>query len=127
MAWTKGMKSPNPSGRPSAIPAVAKKILAETKDFSEVITFALDVLRGTGPDEMKDAKSRRWAADFLGDRCLGKPAQRIDVSTTDAPPRVNYDALTDEELEVYERLTAKLVEASLPAPAEVAGDGDVVH
>ncbi len=120
------MPSPNPGGRPSAVPTVAKKILAETNNFAEVVAFVLDVLRGKAGEELEDGKSRRWAAEWLADRCLGRPAQRIDVSTSDAPRAVDYSILTDDELAQLEQITSKLQLAA--AQPQASGDGgDHVH
>jgi len=117
------MLSPNPGGRPSVVPTVAKKILAETRNFAEVVEFVLSVLRGTAGEDLADSKSRRWAAEFLADRCLGRPAQRIDVSTGDAQPRVPYEVLTDAELSQLEAITAKLHLAATSADGVDEGSG----
>lgn len=124
MKWVKGMNSPNPGGRPSAVPAVAKKILAETRNGDELVEILLETARGKH-DKLRDEKSIRWAIATLLDRFLGKAAQHISVSTGDSVPRVDYSVLTDDELAVLERITAKLQLAT--APVESAGDGGGIH
>lgn len=83
--------SPNPGGRPKAAIAMAKLIRDSTRDGAEVVEFMLAVLRGDGeigppedrrplPSDLKDGKSRRWAAEQLLDRGFGKAPQTIEIA-----------------------------------------------
>lgn len=121
--WIKGMTSPNPGGRPSAVPEIAKKIAAETRNGDELLEILLCAARGKH-EKLDDAKSIRWAIATLLDRFLGKAAQTIAIGIGDAAPRVDYSALSDEDLAELERITAKLAApASARATGEGAGDG----
>lgn len=83
-------QSGNPGGYTKAQAAMRKLqhelIGAATDGGQEIIDFVLAVFRGD-VDGCKDAKSLRWAADFLADRLWGrapmtvtvKPAQRLEV------------------------------------------------
>lgn len=116
MGYRKG-QSGNPGGRPKAFHAMAKLILAETRGGAELVEFALAVMRGQKGEELSDGKSRRWAADFLADRSLGKPQLRIDVTTGEAEQPLNYDDLSEEQLRALAELDA----------ASQAGPGGEVH
>ena len=123
-------QSGNRGGRPKAAESLAKQIREATAvdgiEGKELVDFVVSVKRGEGPDDMKDAASRRWATTTLLERGWGKPQEHIELTTGESAPKVDYSVLTDEELEVLERITAKLEHAA--APLEGAGDGSrAVH
>ena len=71
-------QSGNPGGRPRAAIAMAKLIRERTGNGADLVDFALQVHAGEIA-EMNDAKSRRWAHDWLSDRGFGRPIQDVDV------------------------------------------------
>lgn len=117
-------KSGNPGGRPKAAVAMAALIREKTNDGADLVDFALKVQKGEIP-EMADAKSRRWAHDWLSDRGFGKPIQDIDVliGTVDLTPE--QQALLEAlKMSPHERrsriaeLKARAIEAAADAVSE---------
>lgn len=118
MTWKPG-QSGNPGGRPSAVPAVAKKILAETRNGEELVEILLKAARGQHT-QLCDEKSIRWAISELLDRCLGRAPQAIEVSTgASALPLPDMRGLSLDELR---RLAVGEPEA---VPASEAAGGEV--
>lgn len=120
--WPKG-KSPNPGGKTKAEVAARRMavdlINAETDSGREIIMFAIDVMRGTCEDiEATDAKSRRWAADFLADRVWGKAPLTVTVAPAVS---VTVDDLRGKSLAELEQLTAEL--DALPPGESEDSDG----
>jgi hypothetical protein len=121
--WHKGMKSPNPGGRPKAesraAAAMARLIRehAAVNDGAGLVEFAVRVWQGT-EKEMDDAKSRRWAHDWLADRGFGKAQQHVEITTGDgeAAPLPDLRGLSTEELR---RIAAG---EGLPADDDPAGN-----
>lgn len=101
------------AGRPKGYKGVAKRIMRETQDGTELVSFALRVLRD--PDE--DMAHRRWAAEWLSSYGLGKPVARTEleahVSAVGAA-RIDVRALAAA-------LPAELVQA-VTAALDGAGD-----
>ena len=124
--------SGNPLGRPKGSAGLAALINAETNGGHELVTFALKVLRGSpltvtigeGEDAkietvVPTVKERLTALDWLGDRGFGKPLQAIELTGADGKAmRVSVTDLTDEELEVFERVGAR----ASTEPPEPEGD-----
>lgn len=81
-------KSGNPGGRPKADKIARELIAAETGDGTEIVRFALGVMRaesyagsdGRTIDVPNDPKSRCWAASWLADRLFGKAPLTVEVS-----------------------------------------------
>jgi hypothetical protein len=119
--WRKGMPSPNPGGwrapQIRAAVAMAKLIHERTDGGKKLVDFAMDVLEGKAGDELADAKSRRWACDFLADRCLGRAPQTIEISTGEGAALPDMRGKTVEEL--------RALAGRAPLPAEPAPDEPV--
>lgn len=75
-------QSGNRAGRPKGFAGIAKKIMQATDDGTELIEFALSVLRGDHP-----LREKIQCLQWLGDRGLGRPLQSMDltVSRPDVP------------------------------------------
>jgi hypothetical protein len=124
--WKKG-QSGNPGGRPKAFYALAKLIHAETRNGAELVERVLKIARGQDTT-LDDPKSRTWALDWLSDRGFGKPQQDVVVMQDEHRP-IDYDALTDEQLEALGELDAAnpaepaTVLRLVPVTALTGGDG----
>jgi len=65
-------------GRPRGFAGMARMIAEETGGGSELVAYALGVLR-----DADASHDRRWAAlTWLADRAFGKPAATVDVSVS---------------------------------------------
>ena len=123
--WEKG-KSQNPGGRPKADKVMRQMIASETCNGRELAAYALGVMRSTNTVKLKDdtvykftdlptdGKSRNYAHDWLTVRVAGKAPLVVTVEAheSDAESPVNFDALTDAQLEALEALDR----ASEPKP-----------
>ena len=111
-------QSGNPAGRPKGFAGLAKMIREQTNDGEELMTFALEVFRGThggGGVEFSD----RWAAlQWLADRGFGKAAQFIELHSEHETTLDGVD-LAGLSAERLAELTAILDEAAEAA----GGDG----
>jgi hypothetical protein len=97
-------RSGNPGGRTkgqvAAIRLAAQLVSELTDGGRTIIAFAASVLDGTMA-ECDDAKSRRWAADFLANRLWGKSPVIVDVTSGD---RVELPDVRGMKLEELQRL-----------------------
>lgn len=109
--WQKG-QSGNPGGRPKAHAALVKLIHTETRNGAELVERILLIARGQDATLM-DPKSRTWALDWLSDRGFGKPQQDVVVFQDEQRP-IDYDALTDEQLEALGALDEANPAAAAP-------------
>jgi len=123
--WKKGMSSPNPNGRPAGtgLAALARKIRDATGCGDELLEFYLSVFRGAEDKlgKIPDYKLRMEAATWLANRLWGKEVTPIDLTTSEGGPRrpkIDFTALTEAELEVFERAAARTLEQQ---PIDVDG------
>lgn len=65
----------NPGGRPKGVDAFRKRILRETKDCAEVVTYLVEAMRHS-----RSSKERIDAATLLLAYAYGKPVQPTDVT-----------------------------------------------
>lgn len=118
-------KTGNAGGRTKAEIALQKRVVTliagHTQDGAEIVDFAVKVLRGT-EDGCADAKSRRWAADFLANRLWGRAPQTIEVNTGEPAQIPDMRDLTLEELR---RIAAGVSNAA--DESESGGDPGPVH
>lgn len=115
--WQKG-KSANPGGRPKADKTIRKLISAETVDGEELVAYALGTMRatpivklGNGKqyrffDLPDDSKSRNYAHDWLTVRCAGKAPMVLTVENESPESAVNFNALTEAQLDALAALDA---------------------
>lgn len=99
MAWRKGMKSPNPGGRPKGL---AARVRAATMDNQEQVDFYLRLSRSLDPKTpetkrvagatLRDVKD---AHQWLTDRGQGKAVERVVMEEAAVDP---MDELSTEEL-----------------------------
>lgn len=120
-------KSGNPGGRTKAEMAVRRLqhelIAAETDGGREIIGFVLEVFRGQHVT-CADAKSLRWAADFLADRLWGKAPLTVMVKPAG---RVDVEDMRKMSLEELQRIAAggdTVIDAESREPIE-SPPGDV--
>lgn len=115
---------------------MAQLLAKETRDGQEIVSFALGVLRGRTVEPPKgkakhprvkvwSEKSRLWAAEWCADRLWGKAKQVVELEHgKPAAPPLNYDALTDAEVDALDQLLSKAMARpadlvpALPAPAQ---------
>lgn len=131
-AWQPGGPSPNPGGRSRAQQRVRHLILdvlgegsdSSEQDGRELVQIIVRVARGLDGD-LNDAKSRRWALDWLTAHVYGKPTQHVEVSAETITPedRALLDALKLSPNARRERL-AELKKLAAPASSEPAADDD---
>jgi hypothetical protein len=88
-------KSGNPKGRPKGFRGVAKMIMEETEDGTELVMFALRLMR----DAEQPMRERLAAHGWLSDRGLGKPLAIVDVNVEGGVKRVDLSKLTVAQLE----------------------------
>lgn len=119
-------QSGNPRGRPRAATQLARMIRDQTEDGAELVRRVLAIARGLDR-AAEDAKSIRWALDWLADRTFGKPQQTIEIVGSEQSPPPDYSVLTDEEAEWYERITAKLMLTIAPRVEDADGGSSPVH
>lgn len=85
---------------------MARKIAEETEDGTELITFALGILRGVE----YTIDDKKWAAQFLAERGAGKPQTEVNVNATGSIAltpggvRPMLEDYTDEELAKLDEL-----------------------
>lgn len=136
-------QSGNPSGRPKGFRGVAARILRETGDGEELVSFALDTLRNTTGQR---SHAERWEAlCWLADRGIGRPVAMVELAaqltsgdaTDTAPLDTALERLQVPELERLLTGTGlfallglggpaaqPVIEAAaVERPALVAGDG----
>lgn len=123
MALYQKGQSGNPGGRPKAMWEIAKLVHAKTKNGAELVERIYTIAFGQD-EELKDAKSIRWALDWLSNRGFGKPQQVVEIPSDDELPKIDWSALSEEALRALE----KVDQACRPAPAKVLklvppGDG----
>jgi hypothetical protein len=119
-------KSGNPGGYTKAQLAVrrlqADLVAEETDGGRQIIEFVAQVFRGQHK-VCNDAKSLRWAADFLADRLWGRAPLTVTVKPA---RRLEVDDLKKMPLADLERELAELDVAALPEPeTDDAPSGDV--
>ena len=119
-------QSGNPKGRPRAAAQLARMIREHTEDGAELVRRVLAIARGEDR-AAEDAKSIRWALDWLADRTFGKPQQTIEVVGGEQAAAPDYSVLTDEEAAWYERITAKLMLTLGPRIEESSGGSGPIH
>lgn len=113
----------NPGGRPKT-KGFPEKIRAATADGVELIDAVLGILRD--PDASRGERLK--AAEWLGDRMLGKPGQHVELeaTTTVAPePQPDFSKLPLAELIELERLWTKTLAAG-DQPGETPANDDPV-
>lgn len=116
--WKAGV-SGNPAGtsrqQQNSARAIAMYIRKETRDGAEIADFALAVLRAGGVNAASGPvmhgltdvtmQDKRWAADFLMDRCFGRAPQTIEIQTDGEPvPAIVLTGVTDADLDAAERV-----------------------
>jgi hypothetical protein len=125
-ACVAGAPSVNPSGRAKGFAGVARQIMSETGDASELVAFALRVLR----DDEARMEHRMAALHWLSDRSLGKPLATVELhgtlaATTSAP---SFGDLSVEELRAeIARRRAVLTEQGSETPLVLVGDRAAAH
>jgi hypothetical protein len=89
-------------------------ILANTNEGRELVDYALDLVR----DFDAPRGERLRALEFLTERALGKAPLSIEgeVGLRPVQARPDLSRLSDDELEAYEAIAAKIVPHALPAP-----------
>ena len=90
--------------------SVAKLVMDRTSNLQEVVEFVLDVFRGGGiaVGQIKlvpTFEQRRWAAEWLADRAIGKPVQAMDLNITDDSDanRMDFSKISDDDLRTVVR------------------------
>jgi len=119
-------KSGNPAGRLKGYAAVARQILKETGNGSELVVHALTVFR----DPKESAARRDEMHTWLSDRGLGRPVAMLDLSaeinTGQAPGAVDLSGLSDAELALIERSLAGVLDQPVEdVDGDAAAEGDV--
>jgi hypothetical protein len=79
----------------------------------EIAGYMAEILRNASKRSLD--KDRIAAAIWLSDRGWGKPVDRLEVTETHRPPQMDYDSLSEDELDTMEILLAK---ASGEAPTQ---------
>jgi hypothetical protein len=125
--WVKGV-SANPGGQTKAQVAarrMAAELIGELTDGGKsIIQFAWRVLEGTEKG-VDDAKSRRWAAEFLAERYWGRSVLNVDVTQQMNPEQVAMlEALKLSPHERRERIAEIKARALPSAPATPPDDRD---
>lgn len=98
-------RSGNPGGRSKAHAEMARLIAEKTNNGADLVAFAIDVWKGIVPG-MDGEKSRQWAHDWLTDRGFGKALQIIDLGTTEPRRTLDFNALSNAQLEALAVLDA---------------------
>ena len=97
--------SGNPGGRPAEAPEVRALARQHTE---EAIRTLVRIMRSGTPDRTRSA-----AAEAILDRAWGRSAQAVEASGPGGGPipvtSLDYSRLTDEELEEFHRVYAKLL------------------
>lgn len=104
--WYKGMKSPNPKGRPKIGNSLAEKY---RDAWSEILDSSNDYTVGDAIIDKvieKALKGDMKAIEYLEARGFGKILDRIEFRKPESA--INFDNLTAEELDNYEQLLDKL-------------------
>jgi len=110
--FTKG-GAPGP-GRPKG--GHYTRIVDELRRLADATKIA-EFVCGLALDATADIKHRKWAVDFITDRCEGKPVQSVDMRSVhvDATPGLaaaNLAVLSDEDFAAL----GALLRRALPAP-----------
>jgi hypothetical protein len=97
--------SGNPGGSTKAEVAARRRaaelIYARTDGGLVIIDFAIGVLKGSEgvPEDCRDGRSRRWAANFLAERLWGRAPLVVELSATpsteDAMPDMRNKSLAE--------------------------------
>lgn len=116
--WKPG-SSGNPAGtsrkQQNAARELALYIKQETRDGKEVVDFALAVLRSGGPNAASGPAmhgltdvtlaDKRWAAEFVTERMLGKAPAVIEFVAEGPPvPAIVLSGVTSDDLDAAERV-----------------------
>lgn len=116
-------QSGNPGGRPKTR-GFPEKIRAATADGVELIDAVLGILRD--PDSSRGERLK--AAEWLGDRMLGKPGQHVELeaTTTVEAPAIDFSRMPLADRIALEQLWSKALAAGEPGD-QPANDDPVIQ
>lgn len=120
-------RSGNPGGRSRGLERLVRDTVGD--DMIAIIKAQIAIAKGQKPkdEELKDielppikASDMTKAAEWIGDRGWGKPRQTVN-STGDlaAAKRINYDELSDDELDLLIEADELAARHAAEAPEEL--------
>lgn len=120
--WPKGV-SGNPGGRCKAGAAIAKLIAQRTENGAELVTLALDVVRGVH-EFGADPTSWRYCHNWLTERVAGKAPMTVELRD-ETTPLPDYSAMTEGAIRALAELEANCpVVPEAEAETEDVGPGE---